>query len=71
MDQGYAETTLVTQMRTIIFRALPTPYLEFSVRGWQMAWYLVQVKLVFDLNFYLVRPKTINHSPLNGEGYDS
>ena len=33
MDHGYAETTLVTQIRTIIFRALPTPVREFRVRG--------------------------------------
>ena len=43
MDQGYAETTLVTQMRTIILRALPTPVREFRVRGWQIAWYLQEI----------------------------
>ena len=47
MDQGYAETTLVTQIRTIIFRALPTPVREFRVSGWQIAWYLEEPLFVF------------------------
>lgn len=55
MDQGYAETTLVTHMRTIIFRALPTPVREFRVRGWQIAWYLekpwiVLLELLQEIN---------------------
>ena len=48
MDQGYAETTLVTQIRTIIFRALPTPVREFRVNGWQIAWYLEKPWIVFS-----------------------
>ena len=46
--QGYADTRLVTQMRPITFLARPTLVLEFSVRGWQMAWYLTHKSRIDD-----------------------